>query len=74
VLVLPVGALFRRGDSWAVYVENDGRTHEREVTIGHRNGLHAEVVAGLQPGDTVVLHPSDRIAEGVRIVARGAPD
>jgi HlyD family secretion protein len=74
VVILPVGALFRRGDAWAVFVDEGGRAREREVVIGHRNSLHAEVVDGLQPGEAVVLHPSDRIAEDVRIVARGAPE
>jgi predicted ABC-type transport system involved in lysophospholipase L1 biosynthesis ATPase subunit len=74
VVILPVGALFRRGDAWAVYVDEDGRARERAVAIGHRNSLYAEVLEGLEPGDAVVLHPGDRIAADVRIVARGAPD
>jgi HlyD family secretion protein len=74
VLTLPVGALFRQGGDWAVYVDEDGRATQRAVTIGHRNSLHAEVLDGLQPGETVVLHPSDRVGDGVRIVARGAPE
>jgi HlyD family secretion protein len=30
----------------------------------------AEVVKGLATGDTVVLHPSDRVGDGVRVAAR----
>jgi HlyD family secretion protein len=74
VLVLPIGALFRRGDTWAVYVDEDGRARERAVAIGRRNSRHAEVLDGLQQGEAVVLYPSDRVGEDVRIVARGALD
>jgi HlyD family secretion protein len=73
VLKVPLGALFRQGNKWAVYrIERDGTAHLREVEIGHTNDLDAEVLAGLVAGDTVVLHPSDRIAEGTRVVARDA--
>jgi HlyD family secretion protein len=43
----------------------------RKVEIGRDNGLEAEVVKGLEAGERVVLHPSDRVSEGVRLEARG---
>jgi HlyD family secretion protein len=30
----------------------------------------AEVLGGLSAGDTVVLHPSDRVADGVAVAER----
>ena len=39
----------------------------RTVTIGQRNSDFAEVKDGLAEGDTVILHPSDRIEDGTRI-------
>jgi HlyD family secretion protein len=41
------------------------------VAIGHSNDENAEVLSGVKAGERVVLHPSDRIADGVRIAARG---
>jgi len=70
VLKLPVSALFRDGDSWAVFVHRDGRAHVRKITIGHRNDLEAQVTSGLKAGERVVLHPSDRITDGTRLTAR----
>ncbi len=70
VLKLPLGALFRAGEDWAVFVYQDGRARLRQVTIGHRNDSEAEVLTGLEAGSQVVLHPSDRIADGVRITPR----
>src|SRR5690606_38478252 len=60
VVLVPLGALFRQGSDWAVFRVVDGRATATRVTIGHRNNQVAEVVAGLAPGDGVVLHPSDR--------------
>jgi HlyD family secretion protein len=40
--------------------------------IGRRNNLAAELVEGLSPGDRVVVHPSDRVGDGVRILDRSA--
>jgi HlyD family secretion protein len=70
-LLVPLGALFRRGDSWATFVvDSDNRVHVRNVTIGARNTRFAAVLNGLSSGDRVVLHPSDRIVDGVRVAAR----
>jgi len=71
VLKIPLPALFRDGDGWAVFAEQRGRAVLRRVEIGRDNGLEAEVVKGLEPGEHVVLHPSDRVSEGVRLEARG---
>jgi HlyD family secretion protein len=70
VTAVPVSALFRAGDAWAVFVAREGRAATQTVQIGHRNNRVAEVVAGLSPGDRVIVHPNDRIADGVRVAAR----
>ena len=70
-LILPLLALFRVASDWSVFVESDGRAELRKVEIGRRNSLDAEVVGGLEAGERVVLHPSDRVSAGVRIAERG---
>lgn len=69
-VLVPLGALFRQGESWAVFVVEDGRAQRRLVKIGERNLRNARVIDGLKVGETVVLHPSDRVADGVRIESR----
>ncbi len=69
-LTVPVAALFRQGENWAVYTVKDGRAQVTVITIGHRNNRVAEVLQGLSPGDQVVLHPSDRIRQGVAVAQR----
>jgi HlyD family secretion protein len=70
VLRVPLSALFRQGDKWAVFVDRDGRAELREVEIGQGNGLEAELRAGLEAGERVVLHPGDRVSQGARLAQR----
>jgi HlyD family secretion protein len=70
VLTVPVGALFREGESWATYVVREGHAELRTVTIGHRTDREAEVTAGLREGEQVVVHPSDALRAGIRVALR----
>jgi HlyD family secretion protein len=69
-LRVPQGALFREGTQWAVFVVRNGRATLTRVEIGERNTNHAEVLKGLEAGDRVILHPSDRVSTGVRVEQR----
>ncbi|MCE9575391.1 MAG: efflux RND transporter periplasmic adaptor subunit [Deltaproteobacteria bacterium] len=70
VVLVPASAVVRDRGGWAVYVVIDGRAVLRTVELGHRGKLDVEVRQGVAAGDPVVLHPSDRIADGVRVAAR----
>lgn len=72
VLSVPVGALFRSGNEWAVFRDEAGRSRLTIVEVGLRNSRVAEIKAGLSQGDRVVLHPSDRVTNGTRITQRVA--
>lgn len=67
VLQIPASALFRKGDRWAVFVVEDNRAHQRQVEVGHHNGVTAEIVFGLSEGELVITHPDDSIKEGTRV-------
>jgi HlyD family secretion protein len=70
VLQIPASALFRSADRWNVFVVDDGRAVQREVEVGHQASFETEVRSGLEPGERVVLNPSDRVRDGSRVVAR----
>jgi HlyD family secretion protein len=70
VLQVPGSALFRNGDGWAVFVVENGRARLRTVEIGHRSGFAAEIRNGVAQGATVITHPADLIADGVRVRSR----
>lgn len=70
VLKAPAGAFFRMGNQWAVFVYRDGYAELRQVKLGRTNGLETVVLEGLTAGDKIVLHPSDRVRDGVRLTPR----
>ena len=67
VTKVPASALFRCGEEWCAFVVEKGVAKRRVVKIGQRNAQEAEVLAGLVPGDTVIRHPANQIADGVRV-------
>lgn len=69
VLLVPLTALFRSGGEWALFRAVEGRARLTAVRVGQMSDRHARILDGLAPGDWVVLHPSDAIADGVRIEA-----
>jgi HlyD family secretion protein len=70
VLRVPLGALFRLADDWAVYVARENTSNLASVKLGAFSLTHAEVLEGLIEGDQVVEFPSDRVADGVEIKQR----
>lgn len=70
LLLVPASALFKRGEGWAVFVAEAGRARLREVKVGKRNGLDAQILHGLKAGDQVIVHPDEKIADGTRVKAR----
>ncbi len=70
VLQLPSSALFRYQDGWAVFVIEGELAHRRPVEVGNRSGLKAEILSGLDPGESVIVHPDDDIEDGVQIQIR----
>ncbi len=69
-LRVPLSALFREGNRWAVFVDDDGKAELRFVEVGREDGRHAQILKGLSAGERIVLHPNARIADGTRIERR----
>lgn len=67
VVRVPASALFRRGEGFAVFVVESGRARRRSVDVGERGSGLAEIRTGLESGERVIVHPSDRIEDGVRV-------
>lgn len=70
VLLAPTSSFFRVGEEQAVFAVRDGQATLTTVEIGRRNGLHGEVLSGLKEGDTVIVHPSDAIEDGIKVAER----
>ena len=66
----PVGALFRQGVGWAAFVIDAERARLLTVKVARRNNLEAMIEGGLEPGDRVVVYPSDALKDGSRVDIR----
>ncbi|MCR9078477.1 MAG: efflux RND transporter periplasmic adaptor subunit [Hyphomonadaceae bacterium] len=70
VLRLPMSTVFKSAEGWTVYRVENGRAKQRVVQLGRMNGQLAEVIAGVSEDDTLILHPSSSLFDGVRVKAR----
>ena len=64
LVTIPLGALFRSGQDWSVFVVEDAVARLRILTLGQRSAELTEVVSGLAPGETVIIHPGDNVGDG----------
>jgi HlyD family secretion protein len=67
---VPLGALFRRGNGWALYRVVDGRAKLTEVQVAEADPHFRAVTAGIAEGDEVIVFPGSSITDDVRIEAR----
>jgi HlyD family secretion protein len=69
-LQIPLSALFRWEGNWAVFKVEGGLAKLTKIIAGQINSSDVQVLGGLSAGETVVVHPSDLITDGVRIEIR----
>ena len=70
-LLIPLGAVVERGQLQGVYVVDQNRIAGlRYITLGKPQAGRVEVLAGLQPGDALILDPGDRDLGGKQIESR----
>jgi HlyD family secretion protein len=70
VVQVPLGALFRDGEMWAVFTVSQGRARKRVIHLSRRGGATALVDQGLAPGESVIVYPSDAVQDEARVVVR----
>lgn len=71
VLKVPISAIFRRGQSWSVFLIAGKYAELREVEVGHRNETEAEIKSGLSEGDRVIVHPPSELRAGMTVRSDG---
>lgn len=70
VLQVPASSLFRYKNGWALFAVENHRATLRAVKVGQRNGLVAQILAGVTGGEAVINHPSDEVEDGKRVTVR----
>ena len=69
-LKAPVGALFREGEQWMLFMVEGDRARKRAVRVPRRNSVEALVEDGVEPGSRVIVYPSDAVTDGSRLELR----
>ena len=70
VLQVPASSLFRYNQGWGLFAMDDRHARRRDVVVGQRNGLIAQMLDGVEEGQLVIDHPSDEVEDGRRVRAR----
>jgi len=70
VLSVPASSVFRHKNGWAVFAVRGGEARRTPIEVGQRNPRQVQVKSGLSEGTEVVLHPSDRVSDGVKVRRR----
>lgn len=66
-VTIPSNTLLFRSEGLRVGVVHGSRVHLQPVTVAHDEGAVVEVSSGLQPSDSIILDPSDSLAEGQEV-------
>lgn len=64
---VPTSALVRTVEGWSVFVLEGESVRAQPVTLGRRGLRAVQITEGLTPGQTVIVHPTDRIKDGVKV-------
>ena len=70
VVRVPASAVFRGERGWALFRVIDGRARLTPVGVGQRTTREVQIEEGLRGGEPVIVHPSDKVADGVKVVPR----
>ena len=69
-VVVPAGSIVRRPAGDVVYVVKDDKAVERKVTAGIRTSTLAEVLSGIESGETVVVAGAGFLTDGALVTVR----
>jgi len=70
-IIIPEQAIWPIGQNKTVYVVVDGKAQQRVVKLGERRPGTVEIIAGLEPGETVVTAGQMKLYEGAAVRSSG---
>jgi multidrug efflux pump subunit AcrA (membrane-fusion protein) len=68
-VIVPSDSIIARANGITIAVVQDGVVHIRKAAIGRDYGAQTEVLSGVNPGDFVVINPTDAAQDGARVEA-----
>lgn len=68
--LIPSSAVLKDGGKPVVFLVHDGKTERRAVNLGSERGSDVEVIAGIAPGDTLVIKGAESLHDGQQVEIR----
>ncbi len=68
-VIVPSDSIIARANGITIAVVEDGVVHIRKATIGRDYGAQTEVLSGVNPGDLVIINPTDAAQDGAKVTA-----
>jgi membrane fusion protein (multidrug efflux system) len=65
-IFVPKAAVIEAHGNNYLYILTRGKARRRYVTLGEERDERIEVASGLQPGESVIMRPPDRLRNGTR--------
>ncbi|MBQ9604578.1 MAG: HlyD family efflux transporter periplasmic adaptor subunit [Firmicutes bacterium] len=70
-LVVPNSALFKKGDNYFVFKNDNGTAREMPVVLAHRGNINSEVDSGVSSGDEIIIDANTKdLVDGTEIKAK----
>ncbi|KQL48369.1 RND transporter [Brevibacillus choshinensis] len=66
---VPTAAVLEKDGKQYIYTVDKDVVHQVEVTVSNASGDWTTVTAGVNDNDQVVLNPTDKLAEGTKVIA-----
>lgn len=67
-VAVPLSVLVDKGGERIVFVENDGVTYARTVSIGVIEADRVQITSGLKPGERLIVTGQTEVEEGMRVI------
>jgi multidrug efflux pump subunit AcrA (membrane-fusion protein) len=66
-VIVPSDSIIARANGISIAVVQDGIVHIRKASIGRDYGAQTEVLAGVNPGELVIINPTDAAQDGAKV-------
>jgi len=68
-VIVPSDSVIARANGLTIAVVENGVVHIRKLNIGRDYGAQTEVLGGVEPGDMVIVNPTDAAQDGTHVQA-----
>ena len=68
-VIVPLSSVMRKNEKTAVFIDDDGKARVRLIQLGRTAGVRAEVLSGLDGGESLIISALTRLRDGTPVVS-----